>query len=143
MNGSRLSLLESFLIDTHERVVLNRQSPKWKNVKSGWTTSTELFDDDTSLFLVVDEVDESASKLSNDLIRIHDWAYQWKTIFNPYRAKSAQEVIFSWKIKNIIYPNNCLSNLPIVKTTSQKHFGLKLDGRFTFNIYKNEKKLVM
>ena len=35
----------------------------------------KLFADDKSLFSVVDDIGDSASKLSNDLTRIEDWAY--------------------------------------------------------------------
>ena len=45
----------------------------------------KLFADDTSLFPVVDDIGESASKLNNDLIslRMQELAYQWKMSFNP------------------------------------------------------------
>ena len=38
-------------------------------------TDVQLFAGDTSVSSVVDNIDESASKLSKDLIRNHDWAY--------------------------------------------------------------------
>ena len=43
----------------------------------------KLFADDTSLFSVVDDIDEFASKLNNDLIRIQEWSFQTKMSFNP------------------------------------------------------------
>ena len=88
---------------------------------------------------VVNDIDKSASKLNNDLIRIQEWAYQCKKSFNPDRTKPAHEVIFSWKTKNIIYPNLCFNNALIVKTTSKKHLGLNLDAKLTFNDHINEK----
>ena len=79
------------------------------------------FADDTSLFLVVDDIVESAFKLNNALIRIQEWTNQWKISFNPDRTKPAHEVIFSRKTKNTIHPNLYFNNVKIVKATSQKH----------------------
>ena len=59
--------------------------------------------------------------------------------FNPDRHKPAHEVIFSRKTKNIIYPNPYFNNVPIVNLTSQKHLGLNLDAKLTFNDHVNEK----
>ena len=95
--------------------------------------------DGTSLFSFVDDIDESASKFNNDLIKIQEWAFQWKISFNSGRTKPAHEVIFSWETRNIIYPNLYFNNVPIVKTTSQKHLGLNLDAKLTFNDYINER----
>ena len=99
----------------------------------GFHADIKLFTDDTSLFSVVDDIDESASKLNNDLIRIQEWPYQWKMSFNPGRTKPAHEVMFSRKTKNIISPNLYFNNVPIVKKACQKHLGLNLDVKLTFN----------
>ena len=101
----------------------------------------KLSADETSLFPVVDDIDESAFKLNNNLIRIQEWAYKRKMSFNPdsNRTKPAHEVIFPGKTKNIIYPNLYFNNVPIVKITSQKHLGLDLDVKPTFNDHINEK----
>ena len=62
---------------------------------------------------------------------MQEWAYLWKMSFNPDRTKPAHEVIFSRKTKSIIYSNFYFNNVPIVKTKSQKHVGLILDGRLS------------
>ena len=77
----------------------------------------KLFADNTSLFSIVNDIVESASKLNNDLIRIQEWAYQWKMSFNPDRTKPAHEVIFSQKTKIIICLNLYFNNVLNVKTT--------------------------
>ena len=57
-------------------------------------TTTKIFADDTSLFsLVLNQID-SASKLNRDLLRISDWAYQWKMSYNPDPSKQAVEIHF-------------------------------------------------
>ena len=62
----------------------------------------KLFADYTSQFSVVDDINESASKLNNDLIMIQEWIYQWKISFNTNRTKPDHEFIFSRTTKNVI-----------------------------------------
>ena len=35
--------------------------------------------------------------LSNDLVKLYQWVYQWKMIFNPDVSKQLEEVVFSRK----------------------------------------------
>ena len=88
---------------------------------------------------VVDDIDESASQLNNDLIRIQEWENENEMSFNPDRTKPAHEVIFSQKTKNIIYRNLYFNKVSIVKTTSQKYLGFNLDAKLTFKDHMNEK----
>ena len=60
-------------------------------------SNVKLFADDTSLFSIVKDLNESVSILNNDLLLISKWAYSWKMLFNPDPTKPAQEVIFSKK----------------------------------------------
>ena len=50
-------------------------------------SNVELFADDTSLFSVVKNKEESASNLTNDLDMISKWAYNLKMSFNPEPEK--------------------------------------------------------
>ena len=58
-------------------------------------TNVKLFANDTSLFSVVHDVNSFSANLNNDLLKISDWAIQWKMSFNPDPSKQAQELIFS------------------------------------------------
>ena len=49
----------------------------------GLTTNVKLFADDISLFSVVNNASVPASRLNNDLVKIRDWAFNWKRSFNP------------------------------------------------------------
>ena len=54
----------------------------------------KLFADDTSLFSVVQNKNNSASQLNNDLSKVSDWAYTWKMSFDTDSSKQGQEVNF-------------------------------------------------
>ena len=120
IDGSLFKLIKSFLNNICQRVVLNDQSSVWKSVTAGvpqdsvlgqsfflihindlplgLTSNVKLFADDTSLFSIVNNASVSAFRLNNDLVKIRDWAFNWKMSFNPDPTKQAKEVIFSKKI---------------------------------------------
>ena len=55
----------------------------------------KLFADDTSLFSVVQNNNNSASQLNNGLDKVSDWAYKWRMSFNQNNlSKQARAVIF-------------------------------------------------
>ena len=62
-------------------------------------SNVKLFADDTYLFTIVKDINESASILNNDLLLISKWAFNWKMLFNPDPTKPAQEVISKKKRK--------------------------------------------
>ena len=144
ISGNLLKLFQSFLCDRQQRVVLNGQYSKWAPVLAGVPQGSilgpllfliyindlpdnleslaKLFADDTSLFSAVHDPSTSAKLLNNDLLKISDWAFKWKMLFNPDVTKQAQEVIFSRKIKKtnhpVVYFNKKLLLLkPLVKNT--------------------------
>ena len=93
-----LRLIESFLSDRYQRVVLNGQNSNWTKIKAGvpqgsilgplffliyinyllfeLRCSAKLFVDDTSLFSVVENVNETTANLNKDLENINKWAQQ-------------------------------------------------------------------
>ena len=77
---------------------------KW--LSNELSSSPRPFGDDTSLFSVVQDTNLSTNALNNDLLEINNWAYQWKTSFNPDLSKQAQEVIFSCEIRKPNHPSN-------------------------------------
>ena len=92
IDGNLLSLIESFLHNRYQRVVLNGQSSKLQNVNTrlpqdsvlgplffliyihdlpqGLHSEVKLFADDTTLFSVIHDVDASKATLNNDLVKI-------------------------------------------------------------------------
>ena len=61
-------------------------------------SNAKLSADDTSLFSIVHNVNTSPDEVNNDLVKINNWANQWKMICNSDPIKQAQGVIFTRKI---------------------------------------------
>ena len=155
INGNVLQLIKSFLYNRCKRVVLNRHSSSWlsrgagvpqgsvlgplfflmyiNDLPEGLNSEVKLFADETSLFSVVNCVHTSVSTINSDLLKIQDWAYQWKISFNPDQTKQAQEIIFSRKKNATTHPPLFFHNSEIKFTSNQKHMGLNLDGKLSFN----------
>ena len=90
--GEHYNLLENYISNRFQRVLLNRQASSWRPVLAGvpqgsilgpllflicindlpneLKSNSKLFADDTSLFTIVKEKNKSANMLSNDLRRI-------------------------------------------------------------------------
>ena len=114
------------------------------DLADGLSSNAKLFPDDTSFFSVVHDVDTSVNELNNDLYQINKWAFQRKMNFNPDPSKQAHEIIFSRKTKKICHPslrfnNSIVSQSPyrfnnsiVSQSLYQKHLGIFLDSRLTF-----------
>ena len=161
INGNALQLIESFLHNRRQRVVLNDQSSSWLSIRAGvpqgsvlgplffliyindlpegLNSEVKLFADDTSLFSIVNCVNTSASTLNSDLLKIQDWAYQWKMSFNPDRTKQAQEIIFSRKKNTTTHPSLFFNNSEIKLSSNQKHLGLTINSKLSFSEHINDK----
>ena len=161
INGNLYFLIKSFLSNRKQRVVLNGQSSEWANVSAGvpqgsilgplffliyindlsegLQTNVKLFADDTSLFSVVHNKIDSANDLNSDLKKISKWAWKWKMSFNPDPTKQAQEIIFSRRFRKENHPNLIFNNNSVYRANSQKHLGLILDEKLTFNEHLKEK----
>ena len=95
-------------------------------------SNVKLFADDTSLFAIVKDKNESANTLNDDLMLISEWAYNWKILFNQDPSKPAQEVLFSRKKQVQIHPTISLNNIQVERAPYQKHLGLILDKKHNF-----------
>ena len=117
ISGNLLKLIKNFLSNRFQRVALNGQTSEWEEINAGVpqgsilgpmffliyindltggiSSIVKLFTDDTSLFSFVENKNNSASQLNNDLDKVSDWACTWKMFFNSDPSKQAQDVIFS------------------------------------------------
>ena len=102
------------------------------DLPNGLKSNAKLFADDTSLFTIVKDKNESADVLNNDLLLISKWAYDWKMLFNPDPKKPAQEVIFSRKKQSQRHPTISLNNIHVERASYQKHLGIILDEKLNF-----------
>ena len=156
-----LELIKNFLSNRFQRVALNGQTSEWENINAGVpqgsilgpllfliyindltdgiTSIVKLFADDASLFSIVQNKNNSASQLNNDLDKVSDWAYTWKMSFNPGPSKEAQEVIFSRKCTKEDNPPIYFNDIPVTQNIIQKHIGLYLDEKLNYNTHIKEK----
>ena len=163
INGNALQLIKSFLHKRCQRVVLKgqSQSSSWLSTRAdvpqgsvlgplffliyindlpeGLNSEVKLFADDTSLFSIVNCVNTSASTLNSDLLKIQDWASQWKMPFNLDGTKQAQEIIFSRKKNATTHPPLFFNNSEIKLSSNQKHLGLTIESKLSFNVHINDK----
>ena len=124
-----LVLLENYLFNRKQKVVLNGVTSTWKPIKSGVPQGSVLgpllflffindlpdnlicnpkfFADDVSLNAVMYDNDICIKHLKDDLNRLHEWSVKWKMLFNPEPSKPAEEVIFTNR-------NNGISNYHIL-----------------------------
>ena len=100
---------------------------------------SEVFADDTSLFSVVQNKNNSASQFNNDLKKLCNLAYTWKMSFNPDHSKQAEEVIFSRKCTKDDYRPIYFSDIPVIQTAVQNYIGMYLDEKFNYNTHIKEK----
>ena len=155
VEGNFLKLLENYLHNRKQRVVLCGQTSSWLDVNAGvpqgsvlgpllfliyindlpdnLVTIPKLFADDTSLFSTILNVNESSTNLNHDLNIIKEWAFQWKMVFNPDPNKQATEVVFSHKKHAINHPPLFFNGTAVASSVVHKHLGLFLDKKLTFD----------
>ena len=105
------------------------------DLPDGLSSNVKLFAADTSLFSVVHDIHSSAGDLNKDFKTINEWAFQWKMSFNPDPNNQAQEIIFTRKSKNMRHPPRIFNKSKVFQSTAQKHLGLILDNRLSFEEY--------
>ena len=145
--SGNLNLFRSSLNDRHQTVaqrsMTNGQLSDWPPIQAGVPQGSilgpllfliyisdlpdnlnsliNLFADDTSLFSAIYDPNHSAKVLNYDLNKISEWAYKWKTLFNPDLTKQGQEVIFARKNIKTDHPVVYFNEAPEAHTTCQKH----------------------
>ena len=157
ISGNLLKLLTDFLKNRKQRVTLNGQTSCWTEVSAGvpqgsilgpllflnnindlpdgLSSNIKLFAADASLFFVVHDIHSFAADFNKDLKTINKWTFQWKMRFNPDLNKQAQEVIFTRISKNMRRPPLIFNKSKVFQSTTQKHLGLVLDNRLSFEEY--------
>ena len=137
-----------------QRVVLNGRLSKWSNISArvpqvyilepllfltyindlsnNLSSNAKLFADDTSLFLVVHDMNQSGINLNDDLGKKSNWTFQWKMSFIPDINKQEEKVIFSCKLQKSNHPSLMLNSTTVTQSEIQKHLGMFLDSKLNF-----------
>ena len=148
-------MLENYLTDRRQRVVLNGQTPSCENIYAsvsqnsvlgpllflisfndlldGLTSMCKIFADETSLFSKENDKSNPNTQLNSDLPKISKWAFQWNESFSPHTNKQAIEVYFSNKRDKGNYPPLHFNSTDVQATDSHKHLDLVLDSESYFN----------
>ena len=156
INGKLLLMLENYLTNRKQRVILNGIESSWEPISSGVpqgsvlgpllfllyindlteniSANIKLFADDSSLFIKVSDIDAAHQTLMDDLNTISAWARLWKMKFNPDISKQAIEVVFSCKYGKTrgIHPPLFFNEIPVARKESTKHLGIILDQKLNF-----------
>ena len=67
------------------------------------------------------EKHSSANRLSQDLNRINNWTFQWKTSFKPDPSKQTQKVIFSRKLQKSTHATLNFNKNTVTQSVTQEH----------------------
>ena len=142
VSDSLLLWFKSYLADRKQRVVLPGAVSAWKYIKAGMPkgsvlgpllfliyindivvdihSSIRLFADDTSLYIIVDNPQQTANLLNADLGKIHVWTSRRLVSFNPSKFDS---LTFSRKQNKPLHPPLNVAQLNISEVTSHKDLG--------------------
>ena len=103
------------------------------DLPNGLKSECKLFADNTSLFSIIHDISTSARDTNNDLLTlISNWAFQWKTSFNPDPCKQTQKIIFSIKKTKSSHPIVYFNNIPLSSTSVHKHLGMLHEDKLSY-----------
>ena len=80
-----------------------------------------LFADDTSLYVIVNDPIDSAVKLQSDINKIDSWASKWIVNFNPSKSET---LLMTRKRNEVDHPDLNMSGIKINPVMNHKHLGL-------------------
>ena len=89
-----------------------------------------MFADDTSLYLIVDDPQESANNLNSDLEKIHRWSSDWLVTFNPQKTET---MTISRKLHKPDHPKLNMDNVTVTEVSTHKHLGLHISNDGTWH----------
>jgi hypothetical protein len=136
--------VKNYLSERKQRVVINNSTSSWRDINAGVpqrsilepllfivfindiltdiNLTIKLFADDTSLYLIVDDPQETAQTLNDDLVKLHAWSTKWLVNCNPQKTET---MTMSRKLNKPHQPNLIMNNTIISTVTEHKHLGLQ------------------
>ena len=109
--------------------------PYIKDITNGLTSIMKLFADNTSLFPVVHNNSASEKEFNEDLDKINNWEFQWKTNFYLDPSKQSQDVLFIRKLQIVSHLKLSFNNAKVSQTNFQKYLGVVLDSKLIFHYH--------
>ena len=157
ISGNLLKIVTDFLYQRKQRVALNGQHLSWTNIEpgvpqgsilgplffliyinnicDGLTSKPKVFMDEFSLFSLGLNINSTANDLNSDLVKISNWAFQWKMRFNPDHNKQAQEVMFGREIYKIDHRLLYFNQNLVKSLSTHKHLRIVLDTKLDINLH--------
>lgn len=89
-----------------------------------------IFADDTTLFEVVDNPNNSAQLLNKDLYKISQWSDQWLVTMNPSKTRS---MTFSNKRERVNHPVLSMGGCDIAEVNIHTHLDLVFQNNMSWN----------
>jgi hypothetical protein len=140
ISGNLLKRLQNYLYGREQRVVINGSNSNWLPVKAGAPQDSilgpllfiiftndivneinaeiKLFADDTSLYLIVDNPNDTAFLLNQDLNQLQRWSEKWLVKFNPNKTET---MVISSKRNKPYHPPLQMNDQDLHVVNSHKH----------------------
>ena len=156
VTGEVLAWFKNYLSNRRQRVVIPGASSDWVVIRAGVPqgsilgpllfllyindivleikSNIRLFADDTSLFIIVDNLAEAANILNDDLSKITRWAGMWLVSFNAAKTNS---LLLTRKSYKPYHPTLYMQNQPISEIDSHKHLGIYFSNDCSWHRYIN------
>ena len=156
VTGNLLMLIESYLTNRRQQVVLNGVSSDTKYINAGVpqgsilgplffliyindiveniTSSIYLYADDTSLIQPINPQQPVVTfdQLNDDLNKLYLWSLQWRVSFNASKTKY---IIFTNKKNRVVYPQLYFGGNMLQQVTEYKHLGVDFSEDLSWNTY--------
>ena len=158
IRGRLLAWFIDYLKHRMQRVVVNGQHSDWGEIKAGVPQGSvlgpllflifiddiifavtncriRLFADDTCLFIEVDNRDQAAVLIDEDLININHWSQQWLVNFSPSKTKS---LVISNKPNANLNPRVNLKGKVIEEVDSHIYLGVRFSRNLRWSHHIND-----
>ena len=148
--------LHDYLSERYQRVVVQGKSSNWSKIEAGVPqgsvlgpllfliyindlpeiveSNIRLFADDTTLFTVVDDMEEATLTLKGDLSALKYWADQWLVTLNPSKTES----LYVTNKTDVSTPTLVFDGSAINVVKYHKHLGVLFSHNLTWNDYIDE-----
>lgn len=154
IEGRLLQWFKSYLQNRRQRVVIKGITSSWYTVNAGVPQGSvlgpllflifindiescvhchiRLFADDTHMYDIDTNINNSVARLNNDLQSLQNWACQWQVTFNPDKTVY---MIFSRQKETPAHDPLTFSGVHINEVQSHKHLGVMIHNRLSWDIH--------